>query len=93
MTAHEFIAELFSRPQINVESNKRYISAPQLALLRDLIGQDDEGGALQSGMNGGFIWMPSGCWKYVLSQNLDGTRRALTRLNAGRATDAGSLFG
>lgn len=92
MTAHGFIEQLFERPQSNVASNMRYITGPQLELLERLIGQDPEIGARQNGMHGGFVWAPSGRWKYVVSQNPDGTRRAIMRLNAGRPTGAGSLF-
>jgi hypothetical protein len=92
-TAHDLIGDFFSRPQANIESNKRYITPAQWKFLVDLIGQDPEGSAIENGANGGLVWMPSGRWKYVLSQNPDGTRKTLTRLNAGRPVDAGRLFG
>ena len=91
MTARDFIDDLFSRPQANVASNMRYITAAQLVLLEKLIGEDAESGALTSGAHGGFVWMPRGM-KYVVSQNPDGTRRSLMRLNASRPTGVGSLF-
>jgi hypothetical protein len=38
MTVHEFIEQLFSRPQSSVASNMRNVSPGQLELLRELIG-------------------------------------------------------
>lgn len=91
MTAHEFIEQLFERPQTNVSSNMRYITGPQMDLLRTLIGKDEEGAPLSPGMNGGFIWMPRGGVKYVVSQNPDGTRRSLMKLKSA-PSGAGRLF-
>ena len=93
MTAHDFIDQLFSRPQVNVSSNVRYVSPGQLELLRTLISQGEEGGALTPGLQGGFVWTPRGRWKYVLSQNPDGTRRALMRLAQMNPHGVGNLFG
>lgn len=92
MTVHEFIEQLFSRPQANVASNMRYITPAQLELLERLIAADPQYGARRAGMHGGFVWTPAGRWKYVVSQYPDGSRRSLMRLNAERATGAGSLF-
>ena len=92
MTAHGLIADIFSRQQTNVESDKRYITAAQFELLTKLIAESEDSGAVKRGMNGGFVWSPRGRWKYVLSQNPDGTRRALMRLRAGPVEESGRLF-
>lgn len=92
MTAHQLIEDIFSRQQSNVASNMRYITAPQFELLEKLIREDRDAGQVKRGMNGGFTWMPRGHFKYVLSQNPDGTRRSLMRLNAETVTESGSLF-
>lgn len=91
MTAHDFIAQLYSRAQHNVAGNMRYITAPQFELLRKLIAEDPEGGAIKSGLNGGLVWMPAGCWKYALSYDPVTERRSLTRIAV--AIGGGTLFG
>jgi hypothetical protein len=47
-TAIDLINSIFSRPQSGVAANARCITRPQLELLRRLIGEDEEGGAMQS---------------------------------------------
>jgi hypothetical protein len=92
MTAHDFIAQLFGRVQTGVASNMRYVTAPQFDLLEKLIGQDEEGGAVRRGINGSFTWMPSGRWKYVLSNDPGSGRRSIMRLMSPTPTGAGRLF-
>jgi hypothetical protein len=93
MTAHDFIAQLYSRVQSNVSGNMRYITGPQFELLRKLINEDEEGGAVKNGLNGGLVWMPSGRWKYVLSYDPGSGRRSITRLGNTTPSAAGTLFG
>lgn len=93
MTAHDFIAQLYSRVQMHVAGNVRYVTAAQFELLRRLIDEDEEGGAVKGGMNGGLVWMPSGRWKYVLSHDPATGRHSLTKLGNGTPSDAGTLFG
>jgi hypothetical protein len=92
MNAHDFITELFGRMQAGVASNMRYVTQPQFELLETLIGKDEEGGAIARGMNGGFTWMPSGRWKYVLSHDPRSGRRSIMRLMSPTPTGAGRLF-
>jgi len=92
VTAHSFIDELFSRPAWDLASNMRRLTQPQLELLRRLIGEDEEGGALHPGMNGGFVWMPSGRQKYIVAVDAGGRKRTITRLANIDASDAGRLF-
>ena len=92
MTAHDFIAQIFSRPAYGLLSNARRITGPQLDLLRRLIGEDEEGGAVQKGMDGGFAWMPSGRDKYVITVDAGRDVRTLTRFANIRPSDAGRLF-
>jgi hypothetical protein len=93
MTAHQFIDDIFSRPQRNVAGNMRYVTERQFNWLKDLIGQDEEGAAVKNGINGGLVWLPSGRWKYVLSYDPGSGRRALTKLASPMPSSAGSLFG
>lgn len=92
MTAHDFIDQLFSRPSWGLPGNMRHVTQPQLELLRRLIGEDEEGGALHPGMNGGFIWMPRGRNKYIVAVDLGGRKRTIARLGNIVASDAGRLF-
>lgn len=92
MTAHGFIEQLFARPSRNLPGHMRPLTGPQLALLRELIGQDEEGSATARGESGALVWMPSGRWKYVLSEDPLGRRHTITRLGNLRASAAGSLF-
>lgn len=95
MSAHGFIAEIFSRVQDNVPGNQRFISEGQYNKLRELIGADEEGGAVKQGMNGGFRWKPSGRWSYVFSVEIRGTKtlRRITRMASPDPSAAGTLFG
>ncbi len=79
MSAHGFIDEIFSRQQAGMMSTERCITDRQLARLRALIGEDEDGGALTEKPNGGFEWRPRGSWVFVYTQNPNGTRRRLTR--------------
>ena len=93
MTAHELIAQWFARPQPGVASNLRFITLAQLDLLRELIAQDEEGGAVARGVNRSFVWKPSGRYKYVVTEGPDGRRNTIVRLANIGASSAGSLFG
>lgn len=93
MTAHELIAGIFSRPQQGVSSNLRFVTERQFNYLKDLIGMDEEGAAaVQNGMNGGLVWMPSGRVKYVLSYDPGSGKRSITKLGVLHPTGEGRLF-
>jgi hypothetical protein len=92
MTAHEFIDQLFERPQPNVATNMRYVTPGQLELLRVLIGQDVDGRAMSSAPAGGFTWSPRGRYKYQLAQDPNGNRRSLIKLAKETRSGVGLLF-
>jgi hypothetical protein len=92
MTARELIAQWFERPQMGVASNERYITIAQLDLLRDLIGQDEESGALRKGMGRSFTWMPRGRDKWVISEWMGGKRNTILRLSNIVPSESGMLF-
>ena len=92
MTAHGFIDQLFSRPSFGLDGNMRRLTPGQLDLLRNLIGEDEEGGAVQRGANGSLIWMPSGRPKYVITEDPRGGKHILARFSNLKASASGSLF-
>lgn len=92
MTAHDLIADIFRRPQDGVAPNMRRITRAQMDYLLSLIGQDEEGGAMQRGTGGSLIWMPSGRNKYVITEDPRGNRHTLTRLQTIAPVAMGSLF-
>lgn len=55
MTAHTLIADIFARRQTGVDAHLRIITMAQLDLLTRLIGEDEEGGAVQRGLGRSFI--------------------------------------
>jgi len=93
MTAHDLIDSIFSRAAWGgVAPNVRRITPEQLCYLRDLIGADPEGGAAKPGAPGSLVWMPSGRHKYILTEDLHGTKHTLTRLSNICASESGRLF-
>lgn len=92
MTAHELIAQWFSRSQAGVVSNMRFITSAQLDLLRQLVGEDEEGAALQRGLGRSFVWTPSGRNKYVVTEGPGGKRNTIVKLANIVPSAAGSLF-
>lgn len=93
MTAHDLIRDIFSRaPRLGMESNVRRITPAQLSFLRDLIGADPEGAALQRASASSQIWMPSGRDKYLVTEDLKGDRHTIARLMNLKASGAGMLF-
>ena len=80
MTAHELIASIFLRVQDGMPGNARRISRAQLDFLRTLIGEDEQGGAMQTAGPGVAVWTPSGRNKYVIREDLRGDRHVLERL-------------
>jgi hypothetical protein len=92
MTAHDLIASIFSRVQPGVAGNIRNITSAQVDYLRDLIGKDEEGGAVQPGRGRGFAWLPSGRDKYVVAEEPGGDRFTLTRMSNLVASGSGRLF-
>jgi hypothetical protein len=91
MTAHDLISDIFKRHQDGVPGNERRITRRQLDLLRQLIGEDEEGGAMRPGMGLGFAWMPSGRDKYTVSESAGG-RITLARFSNLVPSGAGKLF-
>lgn len=93
MTAHELVAQWFTKPQQGVASNMRFITTAQIDLLRSLCEQDAEGAAaVRAGLGRSFTWMPSGRDKYVITEGPAGRRNTILRLANIRAVGAGSLF-
>jgi hypothetical protein len=93
MTAHELIADIFARPQTGVAANMRIITRAQLDYLASLIGEDEEGGAMERGRGLSFVWMPSGRDKYVVTEDPRGGRRhTILRLSNIVPCSSGRLF-
>jgi len=93
MTAFDLIDSIFSRPAFGVaQGNIRSISDRQYAKLRELIGEDPEGGAVTTGTGGSLVWMPSGRHKYILTEDLRTGKHTLTRLSNIIASESGRLF-
>ncbi|MGB7986544.1 MAG: hypothetical protein WCF54_15355, partial [Terracidiphilus sp.] len=57
-----------------------------------LIDSDAEAAAVTRGAPGSLVWMPSGRYKYVLTEDLTGEKHTLSRLKSLTATGAGNLF-
>jgi hypothetical protein len=91
MTVYQLLDDIFSRPQQNVESWRRYITRDQLELLERLIAEDRNAVAVLRRLDG-FTWSPAGDWRYVVTQYPDGRRRSITKEPAARAGSQGSLF-
>jgi hypothetical protein len=91
MTAHDLIADIFSRVQSG-PGNMRRITRPQLNLLCRLIGEDKDAGAVQHGLGDSLVWTPSGRNKYIITEDSRGNRHTLTRLANLSATGMDSLF-
>jgi hypothetical protein len=93
MTAHDLIDSIFSQAAWGVAAaNVRRITPRQLLKLRELIDEDPEGGAAKPGAPGSLVWMPSGRHKYILTEDLHGTKHTLTRLSNICASESGRLF-
>jgi hypothetical protein len=93
MTAFDLIDSIFSRPPWGgVAGNVRRISPEQFRYLRNLIDADPEGGSVKRGVPGSLIWMPSGRHKYILTEDMGGTKHTLTRLSNIAASMSGRLF-
>jgi hypothetical protein len=96
MTAHDLITDIFSRHQDGVPGHMRRITRPQLDFLLGLIGEDEEGGAVENvPADAGFratAWKPSGRNKYIVTEDLRGKRHTLTRLSNLVASGTGCLF-
>lgn len=91
MTAHDLIADIFSRHQHGVPGNERWITTRQRDKLIELIGEDPEGGALSGAPGGNRLWTPSGRSKYLISDH-GPTRHKLTEFANLIATESGRLF-
>lgn len=92
MTAHDLITDIFCRHQYGVPGNVRHITGAQLDLLRRLIGEDEEGGAMRADGPGVSVWMPSGRNKYIITEDLRGRRHTLARMSSLTPTGMGRLF-
>jgi hypothetical protein len=94
VTAHELVAEIFGRQQHGVSGDMRYITVPQLDYLRGLIEENKEAAAaLRPGRGRSFVWAPSSCGKYVVTEGVGGRRNTITRMMDVRPSGEGMLFG
>ena len=92
-TAHDLIDSIFSRPQEGVAGSMRNITPRQLVFLNNLIGKDDEGGAVTRGSGNSLVWMPRGPHKYVITEDpTGGDKHTLMRLPRLVTTGMDSLF-
>jgi hypothetical protein len=92
MTAFDLIDSIYARPQSDVPSHIRFITASQLSYLKDLIGADPEGGAMRRDGPGRWIWAPSGRIKYELTEDLSGRKHRIARLANLTSSETGRLF-
>ncbi len=92
MTAHDLIASIFGRVQDGMPGNMRRITRAQLDFLVRLIGEDQEGGAMQASGPGVSAWTPSGRNKYIIREDLRGNRHVLERMANIVPTGVGLLF-
>lgn len=92
MTAFDLIASIYARPQSDVPSHVRFITASQLSYLKDLIGADPEGSAFRRDGPGRWIWAPSGRTKYEITEDLGGRKHRIARLANLSASGTGMLF-
>lgn len=93
MIAHDLIESIFSRSGWRAAApNVRSITPEQLKFLRDLIAKDPESHKARAGDRGSLVWMPSGPFKYVLTEDpTGGKKHTLARLS-NIAAASGSLF-
>ncbi len=95
MAAHDFIGSIFGRTgpwNAGLGANVRAITPRQLAKLRELIGQDEEGSALVSDGPGKTVWMPSGRDKYVIVEDPGGRKHTIERKSNLVPCGMGRLF-
>jgi threonyl-tRNA synthetase len=92
MTAWELIADIYARPQAGMASNERRITARQLGYLKDLIAEDEEGGAIEKRGPGVWLWLPSGRTKYEITEDFVKGRHKIARLANVSASATGRLF-
>lgn len=91
MTARELIDSIFSRVQSG-SGDVRFVTRPQLVLLRKLIDEDEYGeGALPQGL-GVSVWKPPGRYKYTITEDLEGNKHSLTRSGSIETAGMASLF-
>jgi hypothetical protein len=91
MTVYQFLDQLFERPQQNVETNRRYITASQLELFERLIAEHKDAAAIARQLHG-FTWSPEGDFRYVVTEDERGCRRSIAKELTARAAGQGSLF-
>jgi hypothetical protein len=93
MVARDLIESIFSRPAWRgTPGNVRRITRDQLVYLRNLIEADPEAEAVKRGAPGSLVWMPSGRYKFVLTEDLIGDKHTLTKLSNIVASKTGMLF-
>lgn len=88
VTAFELIDSIFSRPQKGLPPNRRVITREQRRYLEDLIGQDEDGGAIKQGPSGSVVWSPKGRFRYVIGDDPESGKLSLMRF----ATAASELL-
>lgn len=79
MTAHELIADIFSRPKHRIAPDLCWVTIDQLTYLRRLISQDKDRAKVHQGAPGSLVWSPDGDWKYVITEDAGGRKHRLMR--------------
>jgi hypothetical protein len=92
MTPFDLIESIYARPQADVASNERFITARQVAYLKDLIGADPEGVALVRTGPGVWQWAPAGRTKYQITEDYLNGRHKIARYSNVVASGTGRLF-
>ena len=95
MTAHGFLADVFGRTgpwNRGLPGNVRCLTRAQLDHLLRLIGEDEEGGAMQPFEPRATVWAPSGRNKYVIREDARGGRHTVERLINLSQSSSGRLF-
>jgi hypothetical protein len=77
---------------MGVAVDVRRITPDQVKYLRDLIEQAGPAARIQTGAPGALVWSPEGLHRYVVTEDLRGSRHTLVRLSKAPSADCGLLF-
>lgn len=92
MTAEYLVTEIFSRPQLGMDSERRRLTERQFVALRDLMLKEEPKGTVHTGLGGSLVWMPPGPLKYVLTEDRERWKHQLTRMTSAAPAESGRLF-